>query len=136
MTCGSRGVLFFAVLNVLILLFIFRDSINAKIKKILLVSTIGTTLFVFSIALAISVDSVRFLMSDYFRSRHADNSLKAIANTDSVLALDLPKAIVPTRLISMMGAVCRSHTLNFNEVMSLPQVENGIATDMAPGHYH
>ena len=56
MTCGSRGVLFFAVLNVLILLFIFRDSINAKIKKILLVSTIGTTLFVFSIALAISVD--------------------------------------------------------------------------------
>lgn len=76
-------------------------------------------------------DSVRFLMSDYFRSRHADNSLKAIANTDSVLALDLPKAIVPTRLISMMGAVCRSHTLNFNEVMSLPQVENGIATDMA-----
>lgn len=30
-----------------------------------------------------------------------------------------------------MGAVCRSHTLNFNEVMSLPQVENGIATDMA-----
>lgn len=76
-------------------------------------------------------DSVRFLMSDYFRSRHADNSLKAIANTDSVLALDLPKAIVPTRLISMMGAVCRSHTLNFNEIMSLPQVENGIATDMA-----
>lgn len=76
-------------------------------------------------------DSVRFLMSDYFRSRHADNSLKAIANTESVLALDLPKAIVPTRLISMMGAVCRSHTLNFNEVMSLPQVENGIATDMA-----
>ena len=79
----------------------------------------------------IMYDSVRFLMSDYFRSRHADNSLKAIANTDSVLALDLPKAIVPTRLISMMGAVCRSHTLNFNEVMSLPQVENGIATDMA-----
>lgn len=76
-------------------------------------------------------DSVRFLLSDYFRSRHADNSLKAIANTDSVLALDLPKAIVPTRLINMMGAVCRSHTLNFNEVMSLPQVENGIATDMA-----
>lgn len=56
MTCGSRGVLFFAVLNVLILLFIFRDSINAKIKMILLVSTVGTTLFVFSIALAISVD--------------------------------------------------------------------------------
>lgn len=76
-------------------------------------------------------DSVRFLMSDYFRSRHADNSLKAIANTDSVLALDLPKAIVPSRLISMMGAVCRCHTLNFNEVMLLPQVENGIATDMA-----
>lgn len=76
-------------------------------------------------------DSVRFLMSDYFRSRHADNSLKAITNTDSVLALDLPKAIVPSRLISMMGAVCRSHTLSFNEVMMLPQVENGIATDMA-----
>ena len=76
-------------------------------------------------------DSVRFLMSDYFRSRHADNSLKAITNTDSVLALDLPKAIVPSRLISMMGAVCRSHTLSFNEVIMLPQVENGIATDMA-----
>ena len=76
-------------------------------------------------------DSVRFLMSDYFRSRHADNSLKAITNTDSVLALDLPKAIVPSRLINMMGAVCRSHTLSFDEVMLLPQVENGIATDMA-----
>ena len=76
-------------------------------------------------------DSVRFLMSDYFRSRHADNSLKAITNSDSVLSLDLPKAIVPSRLISMMGAVCRSHTLSFNEVMMLPQVENGIATDMA-----
>ncbi len=76
-------------------------------------------------------DSVRFLMSDYFRSLHAENSLRAITDSESVLSLDLPKAIVPSRLINMMGAVCRSHTLTFNEVMSLPQVENGIATDMA-----
>ena len=76
-------------------------------------------------------DSVRFLLSDYFRSKHAENSCKAVMHSDSVLSLDLPKAIVPSRLINMMGEVCRAHTLNFNQVMSLPQVENGIATDVA-----
>ena len=76
-------------------------------------------------------DSVRFLLSDYFRSRHAENSCKAVMHSDSVLSLDLPKAIVPSRLINMMGEVCRAHTLNFNQVMLLPQVENGIATDVA-----
>lgn len=76
-------------------------------------------------------DSVRFLLSDYFRSRHAENSCKAVMHSDSVLSLDLPKAIVPARLINMMGEVCRAHTLDFNQVMLLPQVENGIATDVA-----
>lgn len=76
-------------------------------------------------------DSVRFLLSDYFRSKHAENSYQAVLHSDSVLSLDLPKAIVPSRLINMMGEVCRAHTLNFNQVMLLPQVENGIATDVA-----
>lgn len=76
-------------------------------------------------------DAIRFLLSDYFRSKHAENSQKAILHSHSTLSLDLPEAIVPTRLINIMGDVCKVHTLNFNQVMLLPQVENGIAVDVA-----
>lgn len=56
MTCGSRGVLFFTVVNVLILLFIFKEDIDKQLKRYILYCVIIVTVLASSIAIAISVD--------------------------------------------------------------------------------
>lgn len=76
-------------------------------------------------------DAVKILFSGFFRSKHASNSKKAIANPMDRLSMDSPHIIIPERLYGVLGEICSCHTKNFNEVMQLPHMENGLSLDTA-----
>lgn len=76
-------------------------------------------------------DAVKILFSGFFRSKHASNSKKAIANPVDRLSMDSPHIIIPERLYGVLGDICSCHTKDFNEVMLLPHMENGLSLDTA-----
>ncbi|KAA6336511.1 Chaperone protein HtpG [termite gut metagenome] len=77
------------------------------------------------------IDTIRFLLADFFRTKHATLSNDYILNPDSAIALKSPRTIIPLRLYSILGIICSSHTKTFEEVMSIPYYEDGIDTENA-----
>ena len=75
------------------------------------------------------IDSIRFLLADYFRKEHADNSQKTIENPISEAGIDSPRSIIPKRLYTMLGRICRAHGQKFDYVMNLPKAEDGIGLE-------
>ena len=74
-------------------------------------------------------DSSRYLLADYFRSKHAENSQKTITHPFEEAGIESPRSIIPPRLFGMLSNICRVHTQSFDNVMSLPQNEDGIGLD-------
>lgn len=75
------------------------------------------------------LDAVRFLLADYFRSKHAENSKKAISGPMDEAGISSPRTIIPQRLFGMLSDICRTHTQDFDAVMALPKNEDGIGLD-------
>ena len=75
------------------------------------------------------LDAVRFLLADYFRSKHAENSKKTLSSPMVEAGISSPRTIIPQRLFGMLSDICRAHTQNFEAVMALPQNEDGIGLD-------
>lgn len=75
------------------------------------------------------LDAIRFLLADYFRTKHAENSKKTITNPLSEAGIESPRSIIPSRLFSILSDICNAHTQSFDEVMSLPKNEDGIGLD-------
>ena len=80
-------------------------------------------------------DSVKFLLADYFRRFHADRSEQIIINPEKEISLNSPRGVIPQRLIKILGAICASHTEDFNKVLELPQNEVGIDINDAHPRY-
>ena len=80
-------------------------------------------------------DSVKFLLADYFRRFHANRSEQIIINPEKEISLNSPRGVIPQRLIKILGAICASHTEDFNKVLDLPQNEVGIDINDAHPRY-
>lgn len=76
-------------------------------------------------------DSMKFLLSGYFRNYHAKNSKNVIVDPMGQLSMASPRIVIPQRLYTVLGEICACHTKNFSAVMELPQVENGLTIDKA-----
>ena len=74
-------------------------------------------------------DSSRYLLADFFRSKHAENAKKTITHPFDEAGIESPRSIIPPRLFGMLSNICMVHTQNFDNVMSLPQNEDGIGLD-------
>ena len=74
-------------------------------------------------------DAIRFLLADYFRGKHAENSKLTINDPVRGAGIDSPRSIIPPRLFALLSDICRAHTQNFEQVMKLPQSEDGIGLD-------
>lgn len=74
-------------------------------------------------------DAIRFLLADYFRIKHGENSKLAINDPIRGAGIESPRSIIPTRLFSLLSDICRAHTQIFEQVMKLPQNEDGIGLD-------
>lgn len=80
-------------------------------------------------------DSIKFLLADYFRKMHAKRSEQIIINPEKEISLNSPRGIIPQRLIKILGAICASHTENFDKVLELPKNEVGIDIEDAHPRY-
>ena len=74
-------------------------------------------------------DATKFLLSGFFRLQHGKNSKLAILNPVDEVAISSPRAIIPQRLYCILGDICMAHADNFDEVLSLPQIEVGLGLD-------
>ena len=74
-------------------------------------------------------DSSRYLLADYFRSKHAENAKNTIAHPFEEAGIESPRSIIPPRLFGMLSNICRVHTQSFDNVMALPKNEDGIGLD-------
>ena len=74
-------------------------------------------------------DSSRYLLADYFRSKHAENSKKTIDHPFDEAGIDSPRTIIPARLFGVLSDICKVHTQNFDSVLELPKNEDGIGLD-------
>lgn len=75
------------------------------------------------------LDSIRFLLAEYFRKQHADNSEKTIENPITEAGLESPRSIIPSRLYSLLGKICKAHGQKFDDVLGLPKTEDGIGLE-------
>ena len=74
-------------------------------------------------------DAIRFLLADYFRGKHAESSAAAISDPVSQVGIESPRSIIPARLFDLLSEICKAHTQSFEQVMKLPQSEDGIGLD-------
>lgn len=78
-----------------------------------------------------SYNSVKYLLSGYFRKYHARNAQAVISNPMKELSMASPRIGIPQRLFTVLGEICAAHGEDFDYVMNLNRVENGLGTDMA-----
>lgn len=69
-----------------------------------------------------SNEAGRYLLAGYYRSQHANRSSIEIGKDSK---LRLPGNAIPERLYYWLGEICRVHTCDFQEAMTLPYAENG-----------
>lgn len=78
-----------------------------------------------------SYNAVKYLLSGYFRKFHASNAKKAVTDPVKNLSMHSPRIIIPRRLFTVLGEICAAHGEDFDFVMKLNRVENGLGSDMA-----
>lgn len=74
-------------------------------------------------------DSIRFLLSDFFRSKHAGQSKKVLEDPYEEIGLKSPRSVIPQRLFYVIGEICKAHGQDFSFVMGLPKEEDGIGRE-------
>ena len=73
-----------------------------------------------------SHDGIKFILAEYFRTRHSDRSLEIINDPLNKLSLSSPRDVIPPRIFNILGEICASHTKDFSDVMKLSFSEVGI----------
>lgn len=71
------------------------------------------------------IDSIKYVLADYFRAQHAKRSGDFITNPHK-LSLPSPRGVIPPRIIKLLSDISSSHTKSFEDVMRLPFSEVGI----------
>lgn len=77
------------------------------------------------------IDSIKFILAEYFRRIHADRSKEIINNPHQQLSIASPRGVIPPRIIKILGDICSCHTKNFEDVMALPFSAVGVDIDDA-----
>ncbi len=68
-------------------------------------------------------DAARFLLAEFFRSKHGERANDSLC---SDISINLPGSPIPKRIIDVLGNICYAHTLSFDKVLELPFCEAGI----------
>ena len=76
-------------------------------------------------------DSIKYLLSDYFRKHHGERVKKAVTEPESTLSIKTPRAIIPPRIYHILSDICSVHTQKFSKVMELPFIEAGLGIEDA-----
>ncbi|UCN00922.1 ATP-binding protein [Sulfurimonas sp. SWIR-19] len=76
-------------------------------------------------------DGIKFLLAEYYRSKHSKRSKKIIENNNQEFDLENSEKLIPKRIFKILGMICDSHTQSFNDVMKLSFSEVGIDTEDA-----
>lgn len=71
-----------------------------------------------------SYNAARYLLSVYFRNKHAERSEKDVHNIFSRYKIYLKNSV-----ITQIGKICLAHNQDFEEVLKIPKEENGIYGD-------
>ncbi|EPL4425921.1 HD domain-containing protein, partial [Morganella morganii] len=70
------------------------------------------------------------LIAEWYRRKHSQNSSRYIKNPVAEIGLNSPRnELLPKRLFNILGDVCESHGLPFEDVMKLPYTEAGLGVD-------
>lgn len=75
------------------------------------------------------IDSIKFLLSDFVRARHADYSKNIVTDPRGEFSIDSPRSLIPERFFNIIANICKSHGESFEYVLDLPYEENGFGTD-------
>jgi len=76
-------------------------------------------------------DGIKFVLAEYYRSQHSKRSKEIIESHNQEFDLGNNVTLIPKRIFKVLGAICDSHTLNFEDVMKLSFSEVGIDTEDA-----
>jgi len=76
-------------------------------------------------------DGIKFLLAEYYRSKHSKRSKKIIENNSQEFDLKNSEKLIPKRIFKILGMICDSHTQSFYDVMKLSFSEVGIDTENA-----
>ncbi len=76
-------------------------------------------------------DGIKFVLAEYYRSQHSQRSKKIIESHNKEFDLGNNETLIPKRIFKILGAICDSHTQNFEDVMKLSFSEVGIDTEDA-----
>jgi len=72
----------------------------------------------------------RQLLAEWYRRKHPQNAAKIIRDPLDEIGLSSPRnELLPKRLFGALAAICNAHGSTFEEVMSLPFSEAGMATE-------
>lgn len=70
------------------------------------------------------------LIAEWYRKKHPENSAKIIQNPAIEIGLNSPRnELLPQRLFSCLASICNAHGKSFEETLSLPFAEAGMATE-------
>lgn len=75
-----------------------------------------------------SFNALRFLFAAFIRKSHAKRSKAVIETYKTSSFMFMPESI-PHRIIDLLADVCCYHQENFEKVMELPQIQNGVFDD-------
>ena len=73
-----------------------------------------------------SYESLKYLLAEFFRVRHAKRSEEIITN----IFISQSRTDIPPRLISTLGEICKAHGKDFNFTMSLDNEVDGAVDDL------
>lgn len=79
----------------------------------------------FNVVTPESFESLKYLLAEYFRKKHASRS-DAFLSDD--ISINLPGNPIPQRLITSLGQICLAHTRDFDFVMAMPYDANGVVS--------
>lgn len=72
----------------------------------------------------------RQILAEWYRRKHPQNAAKIIRDPLDEIGLSSPRnELLPKRLFGALAAICNAHGSTFEEVMSLPFSEAGMATE-------
>lgn len=73
----------------------------------------------------------RYVIAEFLRRSHADNSEKIINDPSGEISLHSPRVVIPQRIWKLLGKISAAHTQNFSDVMKLTYSEVGLDDEVA-----
>lgn len=70
------------------------------------------------------------IIAEWYRKKHPENSARVVQNPFTEIGLNSPRnELLPNRLFSCLASICHAHGKSFEETLTLPFSEAGMATE-------